>query len=451
MEQGTHRHQDTPPAPTRKGGSAQRAVHKAIDFVRVDTATDQLPIWAPSSYADELSRTYQLSWIGDDSAVTVQSSGEYGMLRTFDKLILTAIVQFWNEQGRNAEGHVYFHTSDLIRSVHGNSGGRTYKRVKNSLNRLFGCTIQYKNSFRDGNTREWLTMRNRRILQDLFVVEPKADASSLEQSTEGFTFAQLDFNVLSNLLGDFTRPLSISLLNDLSERGILFESYVQSVLYKEPFIRKDVFNLWKDLGLSIKGNEYGSQLVQKMKRDLDVMVAHPNFILGKYSFEKSKSVRRGQNLLLYRDQEARISSPDVLSNSPGRKVFKKSSSENTNQDDLVEWMRLELGDKSKDYGNLRRIAAVIPETVIRSHVYDAHAAGKDGILSHGTPTGYFIAMMKNRAKEMGIELGFRPSSAEKINEARAETAKPQPRSNGSLSSMSDLTQGLADRFKTGGS
>ena len=48
---------------------------------------------------------------------------------------------------------------------------------------------------------------------------------------EGLTYAEFDFQVVANLVGNFTRPVSIRLAPEaLSERGVLFESYVNAVL-----------------------------------------------------------------------------------------------------------------------------------------------------------------------------------------------------------------------------
>ena len=163
-------------SPTR-AKNLRRALARVPELVRVESNMDSQPIWAPSSYANEKSRTYPLKWRGDDAEVTVQSSGEYGMLRAFDKLVLTALVHLWNEQDRQVEGRVYFRIIDLIETLGRSDDGKTYELVKQSLHRLRGCLIQYRLSFFDAETREWISIRDKNILSDLLIVEPRKDES----------------------------------------------------------------------------------------------------------------------------------------------------------------------------------------------------------------------------------------------------------------------------------
>src|SRR5690606_16836775 len=106
--------------------------------------------------------------------------------------------------------------------------------------------------------------------------------------------------VANNLLGNYTRPISLPLLLQLSERGILFESYVNGVLWRRPVITKDVFELWDELGLSTKGYGYGSRLAAKMRTDLDTIAAASSSLLERYEFTDSKTRARSKSLVLYR-------------------------------------------------------------------------------------------------------------------------------------------------------
>ena len=192
----------------------------------------------------------------------------------------------------------------------------------------------------------------------------------------------------------------------LTERGGLFEAYINSVLYKQSILRRDVFDLWKQLGLSIKGIRYASELTKKMRPDLDKMKADPFGLLGDYSFEKSLTKPRSQNLKLIRrknpyvDQHQRLPQADQLS-------FNLNITQLTPSElDLkVEQIQFELGDTGDDF-NIRRIVERMPESSIKLAIHDAVGRKSDKMLKTSA-VAYFVGRMKNVAKEQGIDLGFK--------------------------------------------
>ena len=298
MSNTNQRHQEEGGAD--QAASTRRAVMKAVDMVRMETTLDSQPIWAPAHHADDLTRVYPLKWRGEDASVTVQASGEYGMLRSFDKLVLTALVHLWNDQGRQETGRVYFLVIDIIRALGRKNTGSLYQQIKDALHRLRGCMVQYRLSFFDVEHSAWVSLRDKNILNDLLIVEPKKDD---QLAMEGLTYASLDLDVVANLVGNFTRPVSLKLLQSLSERGVLFESYVNAVLYRHAVVRKDVFELWQDMGLSTKGIDYGSQLASRMRSDLDKIAGGERSLLGRFDFEKSKTrARRSESGALPRQE-----------------------------------------------------------------------------------------------------------------------------------------------------
>ena len=425
-----------------KAVSTRHAVTKVVDLVRVETTLDTQPIWAPSSCADQLTRVYPLPWRGESASVTVQSSGEYGMLRSFDKLTLTALVHIWNHQGRDEEGRVYFQVIDIIHALGRKEGGRTYQQVKDSLHRLRGCLVQYQFSFFDRANEEWVSLRDKTILSDLLIVEPRKEAEvSVPSPREALTYAVLDFMVVANLIGNFTRPVSLRLLQSLGERGILFESYINAVLYREPLVRKDVFTLWQDLGLSTKGIDYGSQLASRMRVDLDKIAGDSTSLLGKYEFEKSKTRARSQNLVLHRAKNADLSppSPRYRTSDNPRQLYE--AGKKADIDRLVEWMKFELHDESSNDANLRVIAQKMPEALIKARVNDAFAYYRDGQTRN--PAAYFVGIMKREAKEQGITLGF-PDKSD-------STDKPKPlkmrKSGRGAQSTQNTSQAPVDRLR----
>lgn len=409
--------QDTKAEPDTTG----QAIPRPADLVRVEQNIDSQPIWAPATYADELKRVYPLKWRGEDASVTVQASGEYGMLRSFDKLVLTALVHLWNEQGRRADGYVGFKISDIVHALERKRSGKLYEQIKNSLHRLRGCLIQYQFSFYDAEAQEYVSLEDKNILTKLLIVEPRKEGETT-QLPLAFTYAIFDFNVVQNLLGNFTRPVSLRLLQKLSERGTLFESYINAVLYRHHTVKKDVFELWAELGLSTNNLKYGSRLASRMRDDLDLIAADENSLLASYSFEKSKTRARSQNLVLVRKQSIDLDAPKIPKQ---HKLTPREEYEQRNRTDgqidrIVEWLKMELHDESDNDANLRVIARRMPEDIVKQGAYQAYADYRDGKTRSQNPAAYFVGMMKNRAAEMGIALGF----SESDNGLTKEPPKP---------------------------
>lgn len=414
---------------------AGQAIPRPADLVRVEQNIDSQPIWAPASYADELRRVYPLKWRGKDASVTVQASGVYGMLRSFDKLVLTALVHLWNEQGRRPDGYVGFKISDIVHALERKRSGKLYEQIKDSLHRLRGCLIQYQFSFYDAEAQEYVSLEDKNILTKLLIVEPRkeGDATQLPLS---FTYAIFDFNVVQNLLGNFTRPVSLRLLQKLSERGTLFESYINAVLYRHHTVKKDVFELWAELGLSASSLKYGSRLASRMRDDLDLIAADENSLLASYSFEKSKTRARSQNLILVRKESIDLKTPKIPKQHKitPRQEYEQGRRPDGQIDRVVEWLKMELHDESDNDTNLRVIARRMPEAVVKQGAYQAFADYRDGKTRSKNPAAYFVGMMKNRAAEMGIDLGFSESSEGETKEppkaismrrGKAHTGGPQ--------------------------
>lgn len=429
---------------TEKVEHVRRAVTEAADLVRVETTLDTQPIWAPSSYAAELKRVYPLPWRGEKASVTVQSSGEYGMLRSFDKLVLTALVHLWNGQGRQEQGRVYFQVIDLIHALGRRDDGRTYGLIKDSLHRLRGCLVQYQLSFFDADAEEWVTLRDKTILSDLLIVEPRRDSEdAVQMAMEALTYAVLDFQVVANLIGNFTRPVSLRLLQGLTERGVLFESYVNAVLYRNRTVRKDIYELWHDLGLSTAGINYGSQLASRMRKDLDKIAADDTSLLGAYRLEKSKTRARSQNLVLQRSKGADLTAPSTKYRTSDEPRERYQLAKGADLDKLVQWMRFELHDQSDNDANLRLIAARMPKDLITRTVDEAYGRYRDGLVNN--PTAYFVAVIKREARERGIDLGLperdpsKPTATPKRVELRDHTR--------GLSSVQELTAELGRRLQ----
>jgi len=409
------------------------------ELVRIERNVDSLPIWAPSQYAKTDERVYPVPWRSENAEVRVQKAGKYGQLRAFDKIVLTALTQLWQEQGRDPAGWVTFTIMEIIRVLgrKNDQGGKLYAQIKDSLHRLRGSMIQYIDSFfvkeidaKNQNlpAGEWISDHDVTILADLWIVEPrKMKKGGLDIGEQlafvQFTRARLDLKVVRNLLGNFTRPISPKLLDSLTERGVLFESYVNSVLYRNEKVSKDVFDLHEQLGLSTKGIQYGSQLTNKMRGDLDKMVGDSTHLLGRYAFSRSKTKARSQNVNLYRvskppfplekkkeqdpQPSVRKSGHETISVDPDAESSQRVTDIDAEHDriDREVWtIRQRLQDEGDSDFNIRRIVERIPKATIETGIYEALSRYKDGLTSNRA--SYFVGVMKNKAREKGIDLGL---------------------------------------------
>ena len=403
------------------------------DVVRLESNLDTIPVWAPSTHARELERVYPLYWRNDGGEVRVHAAGKYGQLRSFDKLVLVVLVHLWNQQKQPETGRVNFQIVDILDHLEMSRGGKMYQQVKDSLYRLKGCMIEYKSSFFDKDNQEFISIRMFNILRDVMLVEPKkqADGSS-QQAFKELTWAELDFRVVRNLLGNYTRPVSLQLLQDLSERGILFESYINSVLYRHVQVKKDIYDLWDDLGLKTGSMRYGSQLASRMRPDLDRICADPRSLLEHYEFEKSKSKRGSQNLILHRRKAVIVDLPPEPSGTEsipwGRSV------EDVQR--VYDAMCLDLKVKGTNNANLRRIASLMPEPAIRQGCFEAWGRFQDGQTKNAAR--YFVGIMKNRAEELGVDLGL-PVAKRIASSRRTATARKSTQQAISFTPQSTLT------------
>ena len=189
--------------------------------VRIERNSDTLPIWSPSQHAKATLREYQLEWISPNAKVVVLSTGPYGNLRWQDKLVLIAITRLWYEQGMNPDGWVNFTLSDVSKRLEKGKGGSRFTLIKASLWRLRGCLIQHFDSFYDRSLEAHVSMKEgHNILIYLRIREFKRQ----DQETEDFGQARLNLDLVRNLIGNYTRPVSIEFLMTLTERGGLFEA-----------------------------------------------------------------------------------------------------------------------------------------------------------------------------------------------------------------------------------
>ena len=379
------------------------------EVVRMERNVDTLPIWSPSQYGRLDEREYKLQWIHENAKVTVQKAGRFGLLRWQDKLILAVLVHFWNQQGQDPEGWVNFTIADVAKTIREKVGGTQHEQIKNSLWRLRGCLVQYFQSFFDKQKGTYISKtQGENILTYLTIYEYKSQNSGTIEATQ----ARLNLDVVRNLLGNYTRPISLNLWLQLSERGGLFEAYINSVLYKNQRVSKDVFDLWDQLGLSTKGAKYGSKLADKMKPELEKICNDTRSLLDSYEFEKSKSKPRSLNLVMYRREKAFVDAHKLPRDDQLFIQFENTSQFTpTDFDQYVEKIRFELGDTSSDDSNIRRIAQLIPKEKITVAITDAVGREKDGMLKTSA-VRYFIGRMKREAQEQGIDLGFAETPSE---------------------------------------
>ena len=360
-----------------------------------------LPIWAPTQRGSnkvDLERQYEIGHADNEATVTVYDIEKYGHLRPFDKIVLGAITRIWEQQGKPASGIVKFQIVDLVVALGRERSGKLYNLIKASILRLAACSLWFEGCFYDGKGRGYKATIKTGIIMKYLIIENKdLGNGSRQQAFTDLSYAQIDVSILENLKASYTRPVSLNLLQKLSEKGVLFEGYINSVLYRRKKISKDVFELWEDLGLSITGIKYASKLAHKMKADLDKIAAHPDSLLASYSFEKSKTRKGSQNLIL------RAKSKRKRQTTIEEKI--ESGEDFTDVDIQVERIRFELKDAGDEF-IIRRIAERMPAAEVERAVYDALGRKSDGLI-RTTPASYFVGTMKKRAAELNIDLGLK--------------------------------------------
>jgi hypothetical protein len=266
-------------------------------FATIERNLDAIPIWKPVQYRGEERREVQLPWIAEDASVVSQKAGSHGNFIATDKLTLAVLHQMWKDQGTRENGLVNFQIGDILERLEKKDSGENYRHEKSALFRLRGCLLEYRNSFFDAEKREWLGTLTANALNHLFLVEPKLRRGSV-QLPLGLTQVNLNLPFARSLLGRHSRTVNLKLLTSLSETGILLESYVDSVLFRNQLVRKDIFGLFYQLGLSTKGKNYGSDLKPRVVKDLRKITDDSFSRLGDFSFEKSKTNARSLNVVL---------------------------------------------------------------------------------------------------------------------------------------------------------
>jgi len=391
-------------------------------LVRFEHQIEKLPLWAPSIYADERVRSYTITVQDQPIEIRVQSAGEYGQLRAQDKLVLAALMRLWHDQGRDPTGFLHCPVSVILDLLgYPNDGGKRYKLAKESLYRLRFCGIQNFTTFfdpEDGTENTGNT--NPTILLNLDLYEKRKattkKGAKRDQLIFDFSRAQFHPSITTNLLKNYTRPMDVRFLTTLSERGILFEAYVNGVLYRRPKVRKDVFELWEELGLSTKGEPYGSGLKKKMISDLEKLLEQPTGFLGNYRFEKSKTRPRSLNIILTRRAAPVVDIADAKRSLPQqqpkrRRVGQGSTTKplTSEQHEEIAMLRSQLEDLGGDF-NIRRIFERLSSDLINDALRITLMNRTDFRGTEheirGETVAYFVGVCKKKARELGIDLGF---------------------------------------------
>ena len=141
-----------------------------------------------------------------------------------------------------------------------------------------------------------------------------------------------------------------------------------------------------------------------MRTDLNKMKADPYGLLGDYSFEKSATKPKSQNLILIRRKHAYVDK-HMAPATPQLDIFNITQLTPTELDLEVEQIQFELEDTGDDF-NIRRIVERMPDNLIKLAIHDAVGRKSDGMLKTSA-VAYFVGRMKKVAKEQGIDLGFK--------------------------------------------
>ena len=131
----------------------------------------------------------------------------------------------------------------------------------------------------------------------------------------GGVYLTLNQSIIKNLLAGHAFIYPIELLKSLTERGRKISLTIGAQLANKKKFEKDVVELWEELDLPTHG-KYGSDLVSRMKSDLNKMVASDTHPLGFWTYRKGK--KKGRTILVCRKAPPR--KRVAASNKPAKKA-----------------------------------------------------------------------------------------------------------------------------------
>ena len=128
--------------------------------------------------------------------LTIRGCPELGLPTGYDEDILVGLVQLTRAQNQFTKPEVVFLRSQLIDLLGLPDNGKTYKRIRQSLQRWLGVTLIYNRAWREHKSGRWLKLKDGfHILEHLQVLdaEDRREAQEMEEGPE-FMLSRFTWN-----------------------------------------------------------------------------------------------------------------------------------------------------------------------------------------------------------------------------------------------------------------
>ncbi len=203
----------------------------------------------------------------------------------FDMNVLFALMDLWDEQGKNPAGVVEFTFSLLSRRLRVNSSGKNFHRMRDSVLRLARTRIESKNAFYSKEKGTYLML-------SMGILAEVALASNSGGRHGGLCRVSLDRNILKNLQHNFSaridRKVYQSIDSPLAQRIFCIARFKEQILAEVGVLDFDVMQL-ADL-IPMVGKLFPSLVVARLKRPMQELEDRGIF--------RSEFIKTGKTIVL---------------------------------------------------------------------------------------------------------------------------------------------------------
>ena len=241
----------------------------ASPIVRQELNLEQWALWTPS-HATRRAKTLEPRILtqeenqpdGTKIIRTVEIEHTHrGTLTTKDQKVLLALVKVWEDAGRPLT-YVFLSRYRLCQILGLKWGTSANTSLVDSLRRLAGVTLTFKQSFTDANgqTDEELSFH---ILNELKLVtrrEKGKDGKTIIKTEKGYF--EFHHRIIGNIIRNYSKPVLLNVVlsieNDIAQ---LLYSYVDRILTNTNRYEWRTENVFKELAL--EGKDYHKPSVRK--------------------------------------------------------------------------------------------------------------------------------------------------------------------------------------------
>jgi Replication initiator protein A len=192
----------------------------------------------------------------------IEGSEEYGLPTATDDTVILALIQITKQKSNFAKRDIEFTRLELIKMLGWTDEGRSYDRIKLSLQRIANVTYNYDNSWWDDRQQSWTT----RIFHILDTVEINDSRASNGQG--GLFSSRIVWNeiVFDSFQAGFLRDIDFQLCMRLKHPTALrMYRFLGKRFYVKPdweFDLKEFANDYMCLGRNYEG---GTQIARKLQ------------------------------------------------------------------------------------------------------------------------------------------------------------------------------------------